>query len=110
MHKNKRNRTKQQPVAAIDDNNDQKLTDTKNMTAPINDNIKSNITSFNELRNLTSASALADRLSIECDPTGVEMEPGEDISIDYTVENKISEPIEIVMECLGLEVQELNVI
>ena len=92
------------PVASVDDSNDQKLTDTKNMTASVDDkNKERNITSFNEFRNLTSASPLEDRLSIECDPTKIEMRPGEEISIDCTMENKTSDPIEIVMECSGLE-------
>jgi hypothetical protein len=48
-------------------------------------------------------SALEDRFSIKCDPTEVETKPGEDASINCTVENKTSDPIEIVVECSGLE-------
>jgi hypothetical protein len=66
------------------------------------DNNEKNITSFNGFRNLTNASPLEDRLSIECHPTAVEMEPGEDASINCTVENKSSDRIEIIMECSGL--------
>jgi uncharacterized membrane protein len=48
-------------------------------------------------------SALEDRLSIECHPTDIEVEPGEHASINCTVENKTADPMEIVMECSGLE-------
>jgi hypothetical protein len=72
-------------------------------TAAAIDNDEINITSFNEFRNLTNGSALEDRLSIKCHPTEIEVEPGEDASINCTVENKTADLMEIVMECSGLE-------
>jgi hypothetical protein len=68
------------------------------------DKNENNLTSFSGVhRNLTNVSALEDKLSLKCDPSEVEIKPGEDASINCTVENKTSDPIEIVMECSGLE-------
>jgi hypothetical protein len=68
-----------------------------------NNNENNSTTSFNEFDNPTNASTLEDRLSMQCNPPEVEVKPGEDASINCTIENKSSETIEIAVGCLGLE-------
>jgi type IV secretory pathway VirB10-like protein len=68
-----------------------------------NNEENNNNTSFNGFGYPTNASTLEDRLSVHCNPLEVEVKPGEDASINCTIENKGSEPIEIVAGCLGLE-------
>ena len=68
-----------------------------------NNNENNNTTSSNEFDNPANASTLEDRLSMQCNPPEVEVKPGEDASINCTIENKSSETIEIVVGCLGLE-------
>jgi hypothetical protein len=80
--------------------NHQNLIDS-NLTAATSYN--NNNTSFNEFLNNTNASAVEGSLFLKCHPAEAQMVPGAEASITCTVENKTPKPIEIVLECSGLQ-------
>jgi hypothetical protein len=79
-------------------NSSQNLTDNQTKTT------SNNNASFNGSHQYTNASAaVEDSFTVKCHPAGVEMLPGEEDSITCTIENKTPKPIELVLECSGLD-------
>lgn len=82
-------------------NNSQNLTNSHSTTTTTTTN--KNNASFNWFHYYGNASAPADSFTLNCHPAEAEMEPGEESSITCTIENKTPSPIEMILECSGLE-------
>lgn len=79
-------------------NNSQNLTNSHSTTTTNKNNA-----SFNWFHHYGNASAPADSFTLNCHPAEAEMEPGAESSITCTIENKTPNPIELILECSGLE-------
>jgi hypothetical protein len=75
--------------------NNQNLTDSHTTTTDNN-------ASLNEFH-YANASAAEDGFTLKCHPAETKMLPGEEGSITCTIENKTPKPIELVLECSGLD-------
>jgi hypothetical protein len=62
-----------------------------------------NNASLNEFHQANTSAAAEDSFTLNCHPSEAEMLPGEEDSIICTIENKAPEPIEMVLECSGLQ-------
>jgi len=62
-----------------------------------------NNASIDELHHYPNDFAVEDNFTITCHPKGAVMVPGTEDSITCTIENKTSKPIEMVLECSGLD-------
>jgi hypothetical protein len=79
-------------------NNSQNSTNSYSTATASNNNA-----SFNGFHHYTNASAPEDAFTIKCHPAEAEMVPGAEGSITCTIENKTSNPIDLMLECSGLE-------
>ena len=85
---------------SIAQNNSQNLTNSHSTTTTTTNK---NNASFNWFHHYGNASAPADNFTLNCHPAEAEMEPGAESSITCTIENKTPNPIELILECSGLE-------
>lgn len=81
-------------------NSTQNLTDSNSIAATNNNNNAS----FDESYQYANASAVEEvSFTLKCDEEGAEMVPGTEDSITCTIENKTPKPMEMVLECSGLD-------
>jgi hypothetical protein len=78
--------------------NSQNLTNSHSTATTSNNNA-----SFEGFHHYANASALEDSFTVICHPAEAEMVPGAEGSITCTIENKTPNPIELILECSGLE-------
>jgi hypothetical protein len=78
--------------------NNQNLTHSNSTATTSNNNA-----SLDEFHHYENASAAEDSFTLNCHPAGAEMVPGAEGSITCTIENKTPNPIELILECSGLE-------
>jgi hypothetical protein len=82
-------------------NSNQNLTDSNSTAATTTSNNNASLDGFDPYANTSAAEE--DSFTLKCHPEGAEMVPGAEDSITCTVENKAPKPIELVLECSGLE-------
>lgn len=103
------NNTSSEDSSNIEDkaqNNSQNFTDNNSTETTSTTTTNNNNASLNEFLDANASSAVAVQDSsfiLKCPTEGAEMLPGEEDSITCTIENKSPKPIELVLQCSGLD-------